>query len=83
MTCCETYNIDCRQGRDCPARNTPLHTKNGGSTVVDGQALHKPVYKGSDIVELPASWFPAGLLVVGLLLMASMLALAYRVGGAA
>ena len=23
MSCCEKYGIDCRQGRDCPARQEP------------------------------------------------------------
>lgn len=42
MNCCNTYNIDCSQGRDCPARKEPASiwtSGNVGNTVTDGHAL--------------------------------------------
>lgn len=80
MNCCTTHKIDCRQGRDCPARNAPLHSGNGGNTVTDGQALRKPVYTGGDLIDPVTSWFAVGLLVCGLLWFVGLLVLAYRAG---
>ena len=80
MNCCDTYKIDCNQGRTCP-QNVPMHTHNGGNTISDGQALHKPVYTGNDVIEPPTSWFAVGALVSSLSLFAVFLVMAYRIGG--
>ena len=34
--CC---NGSCNQGRTCPQRNAPLHSKNGGNVIDHGEAL--------------------------------------------
>ena len=34
--CCDS---DCNQGRTCPQRNAPLHSKNGGNVIDHGEAL--------------------------------------------
>lgn len=37
MNCCDAYG-GCNRGRDCPARATPLRTRNGGEQVNTGPA---------------------------------------------
>lgn len=50
--------------------NAPIHTKNGGNTITDGQALRKPVYTGDDLIEPVTNWFAVGALVCALLWIA-------------
>ena len=58
--------------------NAPLHTKNGGHVVTDGQA-RKPVYTGDDLIDPVVSWFAVGLFACGLLWVAAVVVMAYRV----
>lgn len=76
--CCTS---DCNQGRSCPARNAPLHTKNGGNVIDHGEALRKPVYTGDDLIDPATNWFAVGSFVCGMLWVAVMVAVIYRARG--
>ena len=56
-----TYDIDCSQGRDCPARkpNAPIHTGNGGNVITDGAAL--PPHETGDLAGARGFLLAAGI----------------------
>ena len=60
------------------AMHAPIHTRNGGNIITDGAAL-KPLYDGDDVIAQPlASRVRLGLMVCGLLWLAALAVLIYR-----